>query len=128
MKTFLILNLASTSSAEPRFLIGGWPVTGAGGLFARAKRASSQRAPMPCCKHMIFRRLGQFCTFFGPFLSHKGADFPPVTAKPGNKRFRGQKMKCGVNINRSLIGNSGGHEPGVSEMFHGSARQIQNAK
>jgi hypothetical protein len=84
MKTFLICDL--------RFLIGGWPVTRIGGLFARMKRAPSQRtsgarAPMFPCKHMIFRRLGPFCMFFAPFLSQKGLIFRRLQRKRGLIKF-----------------------------------------
>jgi hypothetical protein len=82
MKTFLIFDLASTSSAEPRFLIGErpgrwWPA--AAGAFGRAEcrrdqcvgsAGASPYLKLMCqCKYMIARGLGRKQAFFGPFLT-----------------------------------------------------------
>jgi hypothetical protein len=59
-----------------------------------------------------------FSPVFHPISQPEGFDFSPVTQKNRDKRFRGKKMKCEVNANRSLIGNSGSHEIGGCEIFH----------
>jgi len=133
MKTFLIFDL--------RFLIGRSRTTQVAGLCTRAKGPplkKRQRAGalqdagasslMFHCKRMISSRLGSFLHVFRPVSQPQGFDFSPVTQKNRDKRFRGRKMKCEVNINRSLIGISGSHEFGGCEIFHGRRRPIKKAK
>ena len=68
-------------------------------------------------KSLIFSRLSPFFLVFHPISQLQGFDFSPVAEKTRDKRFRGWKMKCHVNTNRSLIGNSGSHEFGGAEIF-----------